>query len=146
MKIDQQKPPYHKLALLFFERTGLVVIMFATLIAAGQEVLHMIEAGKVTLGDLLLLFIYLEVLAMIGLYFESGKLPVRFPIYIGIIALARYLVLDMKSLDEWRIIAVAAAILVLALAVLVLRYGHTRFPYPRMQRKKPEADSPNRPD
>ncbi len=61
--------------------------------------------------------------------------------YIGIIALARYLVLDMKSLEEWRILAIAAAILVLALAVLVLRYGHTRFPYPPMRRKKPGPTS-----
>jgi len=141
MSTDHRKREYHKLALLFFERIGLVVIMLATLIAASQEILHMLEAGKVTLGDLLLLFIYLEVLAMIGIYFDSGQLPVRFPIYIGIIALARYLVLDMKSLEEWRILAIAAAILVLALAVLVLRYGHTRFPYPRMRRKKPGPTS-----
>jgi protein PsiE len=51
------------------------------------------------------------------------------PIYIAIVALARYLILDMKALDTWRIIGVAAAALVLAVSVLVIRFGHTRFPY-----------------
>jgi protein PsiE len=56
-------------------------------------------------------------------------LPVRFPIYIAIVALARYLVLDMKSLDEMRLIGVTVGILLLTLAVLALRYGHSRLPY-----------------
>jgi protein PsiE len=56
-------------------------------------------------------------------------LPVRFPIYIAIVALARYLVLDMKSLDIWRMLGVTASVLLLAIAVLVIRYGHARFPY-----------------
>jgi protein PsiE len=54
---------------------------------------------------------------------------VRFPIYIAIVALARYLVLDMKSLDDWRMLGVTASMLLLAVAVLVIRYGHVRFPY-----------------
>jgi len=63
---------------------------------------------------------------MVGLYFQSGKLPVRFPIYIAIVALARYLVLDMKNLDMWHMLGVAAAILLLTLAVLSVRFGHSR--------------------
>jgi protein PsiE len=63
------------------------------------------------------------------MYFESGKLPVRFPIYIAIVALARYLVLDMKNLDMWHMLGVAASILLLTLAVLALRYGHVRYSY-----------------
>ena len=111
------------------EHVGLAVITVATVIAGTGEVQIMINAGQVTLADLLLLFLYLEILAMVGLYYQSGKLPVRFPIYIAIVALARYLVLDMKNLEEWRLLGVAAAILLLALAVLAIRYGHTRFPY-----------------
>jgi protein PsiE len=76
-----------------------------------------------------LLFLYLEVLAMVGLYYRSGKLPVRFPIYIAIVALARYLVLDMKAMNELQLIGIAGAILMLALAVLVIRLGHVRYPY-----------------
>lgn len=116
-------------ALSAFEAIGLIVITLATLVASVIEVRTMIDAGTVTLADLLLLFLYLEILAMVGVYFRSGQLPVRFPIYIAIVALARYLVLDMKSLDDWRMLGVTASMLLLAVAVLVIRYGHTRFPY-----------------
>lgn len=116
-------------ALGLFETLGLAVITVATLIAGVIEVGVMIEAGTVTLADLLLLFLYLEILSMVGVYFQSGQLPVRFPIYIAIVALARYLVLDMKSLDVWRMAGVAGSMLLLACAVLVIRYGHVRYPY-----------------
>lgn len=89
----------------------------------------MVDARVVTLSDLLLLFIYLEVVAMVHAYWQSGQLPVRMPLYIGVVALARYLILDIKDMDEWRMLAVAGAIVLLSLAVLVIRYGHTRFPY-----------------
>jgi protein PsiE len=111
------------------EYIGLTVITIATVIAGYIEVSVMTAAGSVTLADLLLMFLYLEILAMVGMYFESGKLPVRFPIYIAIVALARYLVLDMKNLDMWHMLGVAAAILLLTLAVLALRYGHVRYSY-----------------
>lgn len=112
-----------------FESIGLLVIALATLVAGVIEVRTMISAGTVTLSDLLLLFLYLEIFAMVGVYFRSGQLPVRFPIYIAIVALARYLVLDMKSLDVWRMLGVTTSMLLLAVAVLVIRYGHVRFPY-----------------
>ena len=112
-----------------FETIGLVVITLATVVAGVIEVKTMVTAGTVTLADLLLLFLYLEIFAMVGVYFQSGQLPVRFPIYIAIVALARYLVLDMKSLDVWRMLGVTASMLLLAAAVLVIRYGHVRFPY-----------------
>ena len=118
-------------ALRWVESLGLIVIAIATVIAGIQEVGVMIEHRSVQLADLLLLFIYLEVLTMVGLYMQSGQLPVRMPLYIGMVALARYLVLDMKEMDVWRMVGVSASVLVLALAVLVVRYGHTRFPYGR---------------
>ena len=111
------------------EYSGLTIITLATVIAAYFEVSHMASSIMVTLPDLLLMFLYLEILAMVGMYFESGKLPVRFPIYIAIVALARYLVLDMKNLDVWHMVGVATSILLLTLAVLALRYGHVRFSY-----------------
>ncbi|HHM04748.1 MAG TPA: phosphate-starvation-inducible E [Gammaproteobacteria bacterium] len=111
------------------EYGGLFVIIVCTLIAGVQEILKMAAAGEVTLADLLLMFIYLEVVAMVGVYLESGKLPVRMPLYIGIVALARYLALDAKDMDTWKVIAVASAIVLLAVAVLAIRYGHMKFPY-----------------
>jgi protein PsiE len=116
-------------ALGVFEAIGLVVITLATLVAGVFEVKIMVDAGTVTLADLLMLFLYLEIFAMVGVYFQSGQLPVRFPIYIAIVALARYLVLDMKNLDVWRMLGMTASILLLTVAVLVIRYGHVRFPY-----------------
>lgn len=111
------------------EFVGLAVITVATVIAGIIEVNVMIDARTVTLPDLLLMFLYLEILAMVGVYFSSGKLPVRFPIYIAIVALARFLVLDIKNLSHWHIVGIAVAILVLALAVLVIRYGHVKYAY-----------------
>lgn len=111
------------------EYLGLLVIAFATTAAMYREVAAMASVGHVALSDLLMMFLYLEVLAMIGQYFKSGQLPVRFPLYIAMVALARYLILDMKDMTEWRMLAVAAAIFLLTLAVLVVRYGHVRYPY-----------------
>jgi protein PsiE len=111
------------------ENLGLIIIGLATVVAGYHEVALMFQNGKVTLADLLLMFLYLEVLTMVGLYYNSGKLPVRFPLYIAMVALARYLILDIKDLDVWRMLAVSGSVLLIALAVLVIRYGHVRFPY-----------------
>jgi len=111
------------------EHVGLIVITLATISAMATEVLTIVGVGVATLVDLLLLFLYLEVIAMVGLYYKSGKLPVRFPIYIAIVAMARYLVLEMKTLDTMQIIGVAGAVLLLTLAVFAIRFGHVRYPY-----------------
>ncbi|MEJ1391161.1 MAG: phosphate-starvation-inducible PsiE family protein [Candidatus Sedimenticola sp. (ex Thyasira tokunagai)] len=111
------------------ENVGLGIVSISTLIAFGFEISAMIEAAKVTLADLLLMFIYLEVLAMVSIYLESGKLPVRMPLYIAIVALARYLILDMKNLETVRILGIGGAILLIAITVLVIRYGHCKFAY-----------------
>jgi len=116
-------------ALGLVEDLGLLLVGLLTVIAMGQELWTVILNRYVSLADLLLLFIYLEVLAMVGLYLKSGRLPVRMPLYIVIVALARYMALDMKNLDTWRMLGLAAAILVIALAILVIRFGHKRFPY-----------------
>jgi protein PsiE len=116
-------------ALYFVEWLGLLLISLATIVAIGQETLLMAGRGQVLLQDILLLFIYLEILTMVGLYFTSGKLPVRYPIYIAMVAIARFIIMGMKDMTGWEIVALAVAILVLALAVLAIRYGHTRMPY-----------------
>ncbi|MDT8451445.1 MAG: phosphate-starvation-inducible PsiE family protein [Gammaproteobacteria bacterium] len=115
--------------LSWIQSIGLLLIAVATVIAMGIEISAMITARTVTLADLLLLFIYLEVLEMVAIYLDSGKLPVRIPLYIAIVALARYMILDMKNIDTMRMLGIAGAVLVIALTVLIIRYGHTRFPY-----------------
>ena|SRR3989338_3987866 len=121
---------FNERLLLIAEHIGLLVIAIATVIAMATEVTNMVRSAQVALSDLLLLFLYLEVLAMVGAYYRSGKLPVRFPLYIGMVALARYLVLDIKGMEDWRMLAVTGSILLLTLAVLVVRIGHVRYPYP----------------
>jgi protein PsiE len=116
-------------AIVWIEDIGLLIIAISTVIAIAIEISSMFAARTVTLADLLLLFIYLEVLAMVAAYLESGKLPVRMPLYISIVALARYMILDMKSLDTWRMLGVAGAVLLISCAILVIRYGHVRYPY-----------------
>lgn len=111
------------------EQIVLMLITFATVVATYQELAHVWNEATVTVADLLLLFLYLEVMSMLNHYLGSGKLPVRYPLYIGIIALARYLVLDIKELDALRIFAVSASILLIAIAILIVRFGHVRFPY-----------------
>jgi len=120
------------------EYVGLLIIGIATTVAIYHEVVVMVSSQRVQLADLLLMFLYLEVLAMIGQYFKSGQLPVRFPMYIAIVALARYLILDIKDMTEWRMLAVAGAIFLLTLGVLIIRYGHVRFPYNEDAGERPE--------
>lgn len=118
-----------KKILEIIEHIGLGIVSLSTLIAFGFEISSMIEARVVTLADLLLMFIYLEVLAMVAVYLESGKLPVRMPLYIAIVALARYLILEMKNLETMRLIGIGGTILLMAIAVLIIRYGHCKFSY-----------------
>ncbi len=120
---------FNKFALELLEHIGLGIIAIATVVAAASEVRVMFGAGTVSLTDLLLLFLYLEVLSMVSVYYRQGKLPIRYPLYIAMIALARYLILEMKNITEIRMLVVAGAILLLAMAVLAIRYGHVKLPY-----------------
>ena len=120
----------------YIEQLGLLIILFATIIAVGQEVMIMIDKMKVDLKDLLLLFIYLEIVAMVQIYYEEHRLPIRFPIYIAIVALARYIILDSKSLEKWQLLEVGLTIMILTLAVLIVRYGHVKLPYISQKNEK----------
>jgi len=117
----------HK-AIARVEDVSLIIVAISAVIAVGIEIPTMIEARTVSLAELLLLFIYLEVLAMVARYLDSGKLPVRMPLYIAIVALGRYMTLDIRSLDAWRMPGVAGAASLISLAILVNQVRHTRFP------------------
>ena len=117
-------------AATLIQNLGLWVVLLATVVAGIQEIWKMIEAREVLLTDLLLLFIYLEVITMVNVYWQSGKLPVRMPLYIAMVALARYLILEASHLGSSEVLAVSGGIFILAVAVLVVRYGHLKMPYP----------------
>jgi len=112
---------YAHLLMLFLIWVGILWSAFA-------ELGPIVSAGAPTLKDILLFFIYLEMLAMVAIYFQTKRLPVRFLIYIAITALTRVLVVDVKTMDTWTLLAFTGAILLLALAVLIIKYGSKRFP------------------
>jgi protein PsiE len=106
----------------YLEWLGLFIITLATLVAIGQEVYAMLVKLEVKLEDILLLFIFLEILTMVGLYFTSGKLPIRYPLYIAIVAIARYITIGMKQMQGMTIITLSLAILILVIAVFIMRH------------------------
>ena len=107
----------------------LFVIAIATVWSALGEFGHIFSgAAAPTLKDILLLFIYLEVLAMVGIYFRTHRLPVRYLVYIAITALTRILVVDVKTMEQTEILVFTGAILMLTIAVLVLKFSSARFP------------------
>jgi phosphate starvation-inducible membrane PsiE len=110
-----------------FHTIGLFVIGTAIVWASWAEVIEIIGHGGPKIKDVLLLFIYLELGAMVGIYFQTKHLPVRYLIYIAVTALTRVLAVDIKEMSDMHMLSLTAAILVLSLAVLVLRIGSSRF-------------------
>src|SRR5882672_2414310 len=102
--------------------------------SAGHAFLGMAAKGHASIGDILLLFIYLELGAMVGIYFKTNHMPVRFLIYVAMTALTRLLISDVQahhdspSTMDTGIVVVSGAILLLALATLVIRFGSSKFP------------------
>lgn len=116
-------------AMKLIEKALLFIIVIATLTAIGQELLVIIEAKRATLGDLLLFFIYLEIISMAAAYNKSGRVPVRVPIYIAIVAIARVLILDMKHMSEVRIATLSISAFILAGTIVIIRWGQIKLPY-----------------
>ena len=94
---------------LYSEKLLLAVIGFLTMFAAGMDVYNMVISLKVELGDLFLLFIYAEIIGMVGAFYVSNRIPVTLPIIIAMTALCRLIVLHSKEADPWMLIAEAGA-------------------------------------
>jgi len=103
------------------EKVILVILLFATITAIGQEIKKTLVIGEVTLADILLLFIFLEVIGMIKEYYLENRIAISHPIFIAITALARLIILQRKDFDPQILIYEAGAILILSLAILALR-------------------------
>ncbi len=104
---------------------ALVIILAATVIAFGIEIYQMIVVKKVTLADLLLLFLYLEVLAMVRVFWESQSIQITLPLFIAITALSRFIILQGKSINPEVLLYEAGAIVLIAIAILVLRFRNS---------------------
>jgi protein PsiE len=108
-------------ALLMLERFVLLIIIAMTVAAIGLELYAVYRRENVELADLLLLFIYTEVIAMAGAFFKSHTIPVMYPLFIAITALARLIILQGKEMDPANILYEAISILVLTIAILLLK-------------------------
>ena len=104
---------------------ALVIILAATVIAFGIEIYQMIVVQKVTLADLLLLFLYLEVLAIVRVFWESQSIQITLPLFIAITALSRFIILQGKSINPEVLLYEAGAIVLIAIAILVLRFRNS---------------------
>ena len=103
----------------------LIIILISTVIAIGNELYQMFKIQTVTLADLLLLFLYLEVLAMVRVFWESQSIQITLPLFIAITALSRFIILQGKSINPEILVYEAGAILLIALAILVLRFRNS---------------------
>ena len=104
------------------EKGLLGLIALLTIVATIQEIASIYMVGKVNLPDLLLLFIYTEVLGMIGVFYMSNKIPITLPLFIAMTALSRLIILQGKDMDPSALVYEASAILLIAIACLIIRY------------------------
>lgn len=113
-----------------FHYTALFVIGAMTVWSALYAIIFMFYQNYATIQDILLLFIYLEIGAMVGIYFKTNHMPVRFLIYIGITALTRHLVDLVADGEEHmtEILSLGVTVLILSFSILVIRYASSKFP------------------
>ena len=103
----------------------MVIILISTVIAVGIEMYKMFENRSVTLADLLLMFLYLEVLAMVRVFWDQQSISITLPLLIAITALARFIILQGKEMDPTALVYEAVAIVLIAGAIVILRLRHS---------------------
>ena len=104
----------------------LVIILISTIIAVFIEIMHMYETRSVTLADLLLMFLYLEVMAMVRVFWDEQSIRITLPLLIAITALSRFIILQGKEMDPSALVYESVAILLIAIAIVVMRLRHSR--------------------
>lgn len=102
------------------ERVLLAIIGIATCIAAAQYLFSMFLAREITLADLFLLFIYAEIIGMVGVFYSTNRIPVTLPIIIAITALCRLIIMQSKDMDALMLVGEAAAILILSISAYIM--------------------------
>jgi len=111
-----------------FQVIALFVIGATIVWSAASDYIRMMASAHAGLDDILLLFIYLELGTIVGIYFRTDRLPVLFLLYVAITALTRFLAVDVKELSMESVLVVTGSIFVLTLAVLVVQIGSSKFP------------------
>jgi len=105
------------------EKGILILIAFFTIFSVGIEMYNVLLNGKITLTDLLLMFIYAEVLGMVAGFYKNRQIPITIPIFIAITALSRLIILQGKETNAVNLIYESGAVLLLALAAVILRWN-----------------------
>ena len=103
----------------------MVIILISTVIAVCIEISKMFQNQSVTLADLLLMFLYLEVLAMVRVFWNQQSISITLPLLIAITALARFIILQGKEMDPTALVYEAIAIVLIAGAIVILRLRHS---------------------
>ena len=103
----------------------LTVILISTVIAVGIEIKTMFFNQSVTLADLLLMFLYLEVIAMVRVFWDQQSISITLPLLIAITALSRFIILQGKEMDASALVYEAVAIVLIASAIVILRLRHS---------------------
>ena len=106
------------------EKIVLSILIVCTVIAIGMEIQEMVKNLKVTLADILLLFIYIEIIGMIKEYWVSKVIRMSYPLFIAMTALARLIIMGRKDVEPSAYVYESVAILILAIAIVVLRVRH----------------------
>ena len=101
----------------------LIIILISTIIAVFIEIINMYKTQSVTLADLLLMFLYLEVMAMVRVFWEQQSISITLPLLIAITALSRFIILQGKEMDPSALVYESVAILLIAIAIVVMRLG-----------------------
>ena len=102
----------------------LIIILISTIIAVFVEIINMYETKSVSLADLLLMFLYLEVMAMVRVFWEEQSIRITLPLLIAITALSRFIIMQGKEMDPSALVYQSAAILLIAIAIVVMRLRH----------------------
>ena len=103
----------------------LAIILVSTIIAVGIEIKTMFLNQSVTLADLLLMFLYLEVIAMVRVFWDQQSISITLPLLIAITALSRFIILQGKEMDPSGLVYEAVAIVLIASAIVILRLRHS---------------------
>ena len=103
----------------------LIIILLSTIIAVFIEIINMYQAQSVTLADLLLMFLYLEVMAMVRVFWDEQSIRITLPLLIAITALSRFIILQGKEMDPTALVYESVAILLIAIAIVVMRLRHS---------------------
>jgi|TARA_Y100000813_G_scaffold114899_1_gene82288 protein PsiE len=103
----------------------LTIILISTVIAVGIEIKKMFLNQTVTLADLLLMFLYLEVMAMVRVFWDQQSISITLPLLIAITALSRFIILQGKEMDPSGLVYEAVAIVLIASAIVILRLRHS---------------------